>query len=687
MTSPTMVCSSCHTPLPEAAAFCWVCGTPTPTGMTAAGTSTTRSSLESAEAVIDTRRRLTKALGSNFRVDNLVGRGGFAEVFAVHDLRLKRDLAVKVLSPELVVNQAMLTRFRREAEAVAALRHPGIVPIYDVGEAGGIAYIVMPLIQGVTLRKKLEDVGRFEIRQARRVLRDVAEALRAAHEAGLVHRDIKPENVMLDGPREQVLVMDFGIAKAIDPSASGVTTAGLIVGTPHYMSPEQASGEMVDARSDQYSLAVMGYRMVTGTHPFEAETTRALLYKQVFETPPPAADRAPDVPLDLSDALQRGMAKEPADRFPTIEAFSAAVLTPRPDTAAQPVATAADLSAVPKGGPASADDAVLDAEGDSPVAAPAKPARGGRFGRMVLGGMTTLAVLAGLFWAKGAFFSGTPAAPDSALTSADTTVPTVAGQDTKTPQAPQNRPTTPGGRRGTSPQASPGAPSRQAPAVAALATCAEAVRASAWDQAFSLCRSEADGGSAEAKVALAGMYQAGRGTSADAATAADLYQQAIAAGSADAALRLGQMLETGDGIPKDPVRASQLYTTAARRGVVPAMRWLAGMLESGKGIAKNESEAVDWYRRAAAAGDAPSLLRIGQMYSLGIGVARDDATAARYFVRGADAGMAEAQYELARAYFAGRGVPRSDSLGVVWLERAAARGSAAAAKELLKWKP
>ncbi|MEK6598302.1 MAG: protein kinase, partial [Gemmatimonadota bacterium] len=191
--------------------------------MTAAGTTTTRASLESAEALIDTRRRLTKALGSNFRVDDLVGRGGFAEVFAVHDLRLKRDLAVKVLSPELVVNQAMLTRFRREAEAVAALRHPGIVPIYDVGEAGGIAYIVMPLIKGVTLRKKLEDEGRFEIRQARRILRDVAEALRVAHEAGLVHRDIKPENVMLDGPKEQVLVMDFGIAKAIDPDASGVT--------------------------------------------------------------------------------------------------------------------------------------------------------------------------------------------------------------------------------------------------------------------------------------------------------------------------------------------------------------------------------------------------------------------------------------------------------------------------------
>ena len=686
MTSPTMVCSSCHTPLPEAAAFCWVCGTPTPTGMTAAGTTTTRSSLESAEAVIDTRRRLTKALGSNFRVDDLVGRGGFAEVFAVHDLRLKRDLAVKVLSPELVVNQAMLTRFRREAEAVAALRHPGIVPIYDVGEAGGIAYIVMPLIKGVTLRKKLEDEGRFEIRQARRILRDVAEALRVAHEAGLVHRDIKPENVMLDGPKEQVLVMDFGIAKAIDPNASGVTTAGLIVGTPHYMSPEQASGEMVDARSDQYSLAVMGYRMVTGTHPFEAETTRALLYKQVFETPPPAADRAPDVPLDLSDALQRGMAKEPADRYPTIEAFSAAVLTPRPDTASQPIATAADVATPAEDRPRP-DTLTTGAPPPSAGAGQTKPARGGRLGRIVAGGVTTVVVLAGLFWARSVFFSGSPAAVDSVLTSADTAAPTVASQDTKTPQAPRTRSPAPSDRRATSQEAPSRAAAGQTPAVATLATCTAAVRASAWDQAFSLCRTEADGGSTEAKVALAGMYQAGRGTGVDAAAAAELYQQAANAGSADAALRLGQMLETGDGIPSDPVRASHLYTTAARRGVVPAMRWLAGMLESGKGIAKNESEAVNWYRRAAAAGDAQSILRIGQMYSLGIGVARDEVTAARYFARGADAGMADAQYELARAYFAGRGVPRSDSLGVVWLERAAARGSQAAADDLKRWKP
>src|SRR5512135_212219 len=326
MTAEQLVCSTCHTPLPEAAAFCYVCGSPTPTGTSAdGGDSATRPSLTSAAAVIDTRKRLERALGPNFQVTDLVGRGGFAEVFSVRDLRLKRDLAAKVLSPELVVNATMLARFRREAEAVAALRHPSIVPIYDVGESGGIAYIVMPLIQGETLRKTIDREGRLPIPEVRRILREIAGALHVAHEAGLVHRDIKPENIMLEGPRQQVLVMDFGIAKALDPESTGMTSSGLIVGTPHYMSPEQASGDPVDGRSDQYSLAVLGYRMATGGHPFEGETARALLYKQVFESAPPARDRFPDVPQALSDALHRGMAKDPNDRFPTIEDFAAAI--------------------------------------------------------------------------------------------------------------------------------------------------------------------------------------------------------------------------------------------------------------------------------------------------------------------------------------------------------------------------
>ena len=704
MTAQPIVCSSCHTPLPESAAFCWVCGTATPTGVNTQGVTVTRSSLESAAALKDTKTRLEAALGTNFRVEELVGRGGFAEVFAVHDLRLKRDLAVKVLSPELVVNRTMLTRFQREAEAVAALRHPGIVPIYDLGESGGIAYIMMPLIKGETLRKKLDSVDRLRIDTACRILRELADALRMAHDAGLVHRDIKPENVMLDGPREQVLLMDFGIAKAIDPDATGMTTSGLIVGTPHYMSPEQASGDVIDARSDQYSLAVMGYRMLTGSHPFEAETTRALLYKQVFESAPTAAERCPDIPIALSGALQRGMSKDASERFPGIEEFAAAVSA---GASGEPAGTSplAHTRATPS----------VSRQGQPPIAKAAKAAKAvaqstsesaAKVGQQVrsklstarvtrrtaaIAGVSLLAVVAIVV----ALTLGGGGGANPAESTLGAAVPETPSPEGTTPEGGETQaPTTSGtGNQRTAsnapaPAREPAAaPSPRTPAAAVITTCSQAMRRSAWTDAVTLCRPEADAGSVEAQLALAGLYQRGQGTAADPIAAAELYEKAAAGGSADAAFQLGQLLEEGVGVNRDLARASDLYLQAARRGVVPAMSAIARQLEIGAGVGKDVREAVNWYRRAGAAGDAVAQIRLGQMYLEGRGVPKDEVEAVRWFTRGAEAGNAPAQYELALAYFAGRGVARSDSLGMVWLERAAARGSTRAAQELAKRKP
>ncbi len=702
MTAQPIVCSSCHTPLPESAAFCWVCGTATPTGVNTQGVTVTRASLESAAALKDTKTRLEVALGSNFRVDDLVGRGGFAEVFAVHDLRLKRDLAVKVLSPELVVNQTMLTRFQREAEAVAALRHPGIVPIYDLGESGGIAYIMMPLIKGETLRKKLDGVDRLPIDTACRILRELADALRMAHEAGLVHRDIKPENVMLDGPREQVLLMDFGIAKAIDPDATGMTTSGLIVGTPHYMSPEQASGEVIDARSDQYSLAVMGYRMLTGSHPFEAETTRALLYKQVFETAPTAAERCPDIPIALSDALQRGMSKDASERFPGIEEFAAAVsagatagpkdVSPLAHTRATPqvsrpvkAATTKPAKAGKAKAPASSGSG-LDAAGRVKSKLPA--VRVTRRTAAIAGAslLTVVAVVLGLTLGGGG--EASPAEPGLG-----TAVPETPTAEGATPEGTKAQAPTAGGssnqrtERNVPARAENAAPSPRTPAAAVITTCSQAMRRSAWTDAVRLCQPEADAGSVEAQMALAGLYQSGQGTDPNPIAAAELYEKAAASGSADAAFQLGQLLEEGVGVNRDLARATELYLQAARRGVVPAMSAVARQLEIGAGVSRNVDEAVNWYRRAGAAGDAAAQIRLGQMYLEGHGVPKDEVEAVRWFTRGAEAGNAPAQYELALAYFAGRGIAQSDSLGMVWLERAAARGSTRAAQELARRKP
>ena len=167
-------------------------------------------------------RKLKEALGKHYELQELIGRGGFAEVFKVRDQWLKRDLALKAIRPDLVVSETLMARFRREAEAVANLRHPHIVPIYDIGEAEGIMYILMPLIKGESLKSLLVRDGRRPIQEARRILLEAAGALGSAHEAGIVHRDIKPENIMLEGKSRRVLVMDFGIAKVMDAAGDSI---------------------------------------------------------------------------------------------------------------------------------------------------------------------------------------------------------------------------------------------------------------------------------------------------------------------------------------------------------------------------------------------------------------------------------------------------------------------------------
>jgi tRNA A-37 threonylcarbamoyl transferase component Bud32 len=275
--------------------------------------------------------RLARGLGAGYAVRERLGRGGFALVYSAVDLALKRDVAIKVLRPELAAEPVMRQRFRREAEAVARLRHPHIVPIYSVGEGEGLVWYVMPLITGPSLKMHLERAGRLAVDEARRMLSQAAAALAVAHGAGIVHRDIKPDNILLDGADARVLVTDFGIAKALGGDAQALTQTGVVIGTPQYMSPEQASGENTDARSDIYSLGVVAYQMLTGELPFEAATGAALLVKQVTSDVPSVLRRRPDCPSDLAGAVSRCLAKEPAQRWDSIEDFQRAI-EPLPGT-------------------------------------------------------------------------------------------------------------------------------------------------------------------------------------------------------------------------------------------------------------------------------------------------------------------------------------------------------------------
>jgi tRNA A-37 threonylcarbamoyl transferase component Bud32 len=272
-------------------------------------------------------RLLQSALGPDYELGELLGRGGFAEVYVAWDRRLKREVAVKTIRGDLATEQGVLERFRREAEAVAQLRHPHIVPIYSVGESNGIAFFTMPRIRGESLAQAIERGERWSFSEVVRILREAAGALAAAHRNGIVHRDVKPENIMLDGPERRVVVMDFGIAKSMDESvAGGLTGTGILVGTPYYMSPEQAAGDKnIDHLSDQYSLALVGYRMLAGRLPFDAESIRSVLFQQAAVTVTPVRELRPDVPAALSHVIERALQKDPAQRYRSMDGLADAL--------------------------------------------------------------------------------------------------------------------------------------------------------------------------------------------------------------------------------------------------------------------------------------------------------------------------------------------------------------------------
>ncbi len=288
-------------------------------------------------------------LGQRYELDQIIGRGGMAEVWRARDTRLGRDVAIKRLRIDLASDPTFQERFRREAQSAAGLNHPNIVAVYDTGEEldtksdVSVPYIVMELVEGVTLREVLRDGRRIVPQRALEFTTGVLEALAYSHRAGIIHRDIKPANVMLT-PGGTVKVMDFGIARAVADTSATMTQTAAVIGTAQYLSPEQARGERVDNRSDIYAVGCLLYELLVGQPPFKGDSPVSVAYQHVRETPVAPSRLDPEVTSDMDAITLKALEKDPADRYQDARDMRADILRAlggHPVQAALPTATAA----------------------------------------------------------------------------------------------------------------------------------------------------------------------------------------------------------------------------------------------------------------------------------------------------------------------------------------------------------
>ncbi|HZI22370.1 MAG TPA: protein kinase [Gemmatimonadales bacterium] len=446
MTDGAIACFRCHTPIPENSRFCSSCGADVSGGTGASSTSS-----------IDVmQERLQRAVEGKYRLERLLGKGGMGAVFLAHDLTLEREVAIKVLPPDVAQDEQVVRRFQQEAKTAAKLDHPNIIPIYRVESEGGLNYFVMKYISGTSLEDLLEKTEPLPLPEIQRILWEAACALGHAHQRGVVHRDVKPANIMFDHDG-RVMLTDFGISKALQ-AATGLTATGMIIGTPHYMAPEQGKGAPVDGRADQYSLGVVGYRMITAELPFGGDSVHTIIYKHIYEEPPLVSTKRPGIPGTLTAAISRALSKDPELRFPTMEDFATGVW---PE---QPVASPAKARGPARPRTRAVADAPTQITGAPTTPLPARPRpaprRKSRAG-LAIGALAVAGAGVAGYLVLGRSGSGTPGAvPSQAAPAPAPTVDTVRIQDTVRVPA---QPATPSPRtRPRETAASPAAPRAEA---------------------------------------------------------------------------------------------------------------------------------------------------------------------------------------------------------------------------------
>ena len=320
----TLACPRCGTANTEGAVYCSSCGT----GLRAPGDRTTTEWVGRGAPAPDGAgmlERLRHATIGDYDVAVELGRGGMAAVYLAHDLKLDRQVAIKVMLPELTTGEEMVERFRREARTAGNLSHPHIIPIYHVRDEDGMVFFVMKFVEGRSLDSIVHEMGPLPIKMVETILTQTAGALAYAHRKNVIHRDIKPANIMLDEDGWAVLT-DFGIAKVID--APMLTTTGSTMGTPYYMSPEQCSSKPVTGASDQYSLGVTIYELLTGHPPFKGQSLMEIMSGHFFNAPASIRESRPDCPVVLEQIVMRMLAKEAEDRYGHLDEVVSALKAP-----------------------------------------------------------------------------------------------------------------------------------------------------------------------------------------------------------------------------------------------------------------------------------------------------------------------------------------------------------------------
>ncbi len=581
-----------------------------------------------------------------------IGRGAMGIVYEAVDPLIERKVAIKVIHLQPLAGSAdtlfLRDRLFREARSAGMLFHPNIAVILDVGQDGDLSFIAMERVEGPSLYQVVEKNGKLDRASVVSIVRETAAALDFAHAKGVVHRDIKPANIMLD-KGTTVKVADFGIAKIT--SAQHQTQTGFPMGTPSYMSPEQVDGKTLDGASDQFSLAVVAYELLTGVKPFQADTITALMHSIAYAPRPSAKAANPELPGAVDEVFKRGLARTSTERYASCSEFVAAL------------------------------EKALAAEVTRPLPAPAK---GTGKGRYIIAAVVALVVLAGAglgyrFWAasRNQTASAPPATVAGPVSQRSSQPPSQAQPANGQPAAPvitrfaaDRSPIAPGDAATLNWDTSGAGSLKIEPDVGQVPPHGPLAVRPAKTTTYILTTENASGKNSAETTVVVTAPAAGAGK---------------ASGPSDALARAHQLYLNGQAKSRagQSAQALPLLRQAGDLGETKAMLELGDYYqEDVDGSPRDAAESLRWYRKAADAGDTSAMIQVGAFYDLGIGVPQDDQQAGSWYRKAAEHGSSAGMFDLGKMYESGRGVPKDLDKARDLYRRAAAAGNAEANSRL-----